>query len=257
MLGRRPPQRAKAQVAHRSFSLEPLEPRQLLAGNVTAEVVRGSLLVTGDDADNDIVIDQVGLPADQFRITSGADATTINGLAGPLVFIGVTADLVIRLAAGNDTLEIADSIVPRDVRIDGGDGDNSVTIDPTTIGRNLRILNGTGSDSLVLLDCAVARQARIDNRDGTSATSIDNVFVGRSLVIKNRDGADALSFEDSIVGRTALIDNRDGGSATARTMAVLKPEEMLIPDVESSATTCPPLVANSRSAGVAGMKTPP
>ena len=61
---------------------EALEPRLLLAGDVTATVVGGSLYIVGDAAANDIIIDQTGLASDEFMISSGTDVTTINGLPG-------------------------------------------------------------------------------------------------------------------------------------------------------------------------------
>jgi hypothetical protein len=66
-------------------TLEGLESRALLAGNVTVQFSRGSASVLGDALDNHVQVDQYGLALGQFQIT-GLDGTTINGQAAPLVF---------------------------------------------------------------------------------------------------------------------------------------------------------------------------
>ena len=59
----------------RDFSLgfEQLEPRNMLAGDVMVEVVGGNLIIEGDEFDNEIRIDQSGLAAGVFRVSSGSD----------------------------------------------------------------------------------------------------------------------------------------------------------------------------------------
>ena len=69
-------------------ALEPLEPRLLLSGNVTAEVVSGDLVLTGDGFNNDIEIDQAGLGSGEFRVGSGPNATLINMGVGDVVLTG-------------------------------------------------------------------------------------------------------------------------------------------------------------------------
>ena len=66
--------------------VERLEERIAPAGGITAVVKGGNLFITGDADDNDIVVDNAGLGAGEYRITSGLSPTQINGQAGPLVF---------------------------------------------------------------------------------------------------------------------------------------------------------------------------
>src|SRR5688500_15224776 len=70
-------------------SIETLESRVFLSGNVLASVAGGNLRIRGDAEANAIVVDQVGLNAGQVRI-SGASGTAINGQAGPIVLDGMT-----------------------------------------------------------------------------------------------------------------------------------------------------------------------
>ena len=68
--------------------LEQLEERIAPAGGITAVVRGGNLMITGDDFDNDIVIEGTGF-AGAMRISSGPDAT--------LIIVGVIAQFICAL----------------------------------------------------------------------------------------------------------------------------------------------------------------
>src|SRR3990172_7867115 len=215
MLGRKPRQKQKTRAPHPSFAVEPLEPRQLLAGNITAQVVSGNLVITGDALGNDIKIDQSGLLPDQFRVSSGASATAINGLGAPVVFSGILGGLLIDLQDGADTVKLADCVVPLDVLNNGGNGDNTVELDHATIRRSLTINGGTGLDTLELSHASVTGNVFVQNGDGGSSTTIEDAStIGGWLWVINRAGADNFTIDESNVGRQAVIDNGDGGSST-------------------------------------------
>jgi hypothetical protein len=86
---------------------EPLEPRQLLAGNVTVELIDGDLIVTGDGLDN-----RIGVygPAGNLSMVEGendgqGNATSINGVPnGRFNLDELIGDVIIRMADGNDTV---------------------------------------------------------------------------------------------------------------------------------------------------------
>ena len=76
-------------------SLEALEARILLSGDVLAKFVRGRLTLTGDQWDNNIRIAQVAAAVDAeggaaVRVSSGDGTTTINGELA-VEFAGITA----------------------------------------------------------------------------------------------------------------------------------------------------------------------
>ena len=109
------------------FTFERLESRLTPAGNVTAVFSEGSLLVTGDGADNAIRITQDSRR--EFTIASEDGTTTINGGSGPVTISGVARGVRVRLNGGNDMLflggEGAGALrVERDLRVDLGGGDN-------------------------------------------------------------------------------------------------------------------------------------
>jgi len=85
------------------LGFEALERRAMLAGDVDVVIDGGDLVITGDDNDNHVIIEGGLLGA--VTIT-GADGTTINGSATPLVIPGGFDSIVADLKAGDDTLEI-------------------------------------------------------------------------------------------------------------------------------------------------------
>ncbi|MDH3719008.1 MAG: hypothetical protein OES79_12895, partial [Planctomycetota bacterium] len=86
---------------------ESLEPRHLLAGNVTAAVVDGDLRLTGDSLDNTAMVSVI----DGDVVVEGLDDTTVNGSATPFIaFSGssrIADDLLARLGGGGDVLLLA------------------------------------------------------------------------------------------------------------------------------------------------------
>ena len=99
----------------RRLDVESLEQRELLAGDVTAFVSRGDLVVLGDNDSNNLTITEVG---GTFTLTG--IGTTINGMAAAQNFPGVTDDVRIYLRNGEDAVTLDDVDVPDDLLINGG-----------------------------------------------------------------------------------------------------------------------------------------
>ena len=140
-------------------ALEMLEHRLLLDGNVTAVLSGGHLVVTGDALDNNVVIDQAGLPDDQYRVSPGDALTTINGAGAETIVGGVIGDVRIKLKDGHDVLRVIDVDVLRNLTIDAGAGHNQVTVDPSTVGRDLTVKCRDGSDDVTSIAYKLSRNA--------------------------------------------------------------------------------------------------
>ena len=154
----------------RSLKLESLEARLLLSGNVTAEVIGGSLVVTGDGADNMINIEQTGLGAGEFRIDRDGSGTTINGTLADVIVGGVTKDVKINMGDGHDMVHVRDSDVARDVVYKGGDGDDFFDIYDSEVGRHLKINSNDGNDTAIVDESDAFGDILINNGDGGSTT---------------------------------------------------------------------------------------
>ena len=100
--------------------VEALESRWVPAGNVTAQLVGDTLVVTGDQFDNNLVIyrDEMGIHL------SGFD-TSITGAAGEQIYEGVN-NLVVDLANGDDTVNMPRLYLDGNLFIDTGEGSDFV-----------------------------------------------------------------------------------------------------------------------------------
>src|SRR5262245_3436135 len=112
---------SKQSAKHVRLQVEALEPRTVPAGNVTASLLAGDLVVRGDNADNAVEIRVI----DGNLVVQGRDGsgTTVNG-AGRAVFNGVggvAGRLNVILGGGSDLLDVAGVGVGRDVSIDADD----------------------------------------------------------------------------------------------------------------------------------------
>lgn len=128
----------------RRLSMESLENRALLAGNVLATVdAEGKLFVSGDALDNHIEIRQIPQPATSgewqgatYEISNpwvprGKTPTTVNGQASVIVE-GVKSGVQINLGVGDDRLVIyrhgAAASVPGTVSVSMGEGNDQANL---------------------------------------------------------------------------------------------------------------------------------
>ncbi|MCC7473958.1 MAG: hypothetical protein IT425_01065 [Pirellulales bacterium] len=179
----------------RRCQFEALEPRQMLAGDVTASIVHGDLIVQGDDLANGITI-SAGANAGEIvvkGIDAGGSATSINGTAnGSVTLSGFTDDIKVFLEEGDDLLTITGITVPDDFIIRGHDGNDTITIKDVDVGDSLRVNLGKGDDKLSLESVDVAGNALLRGRRGDDSISIkDSTFENlRTFLGKGDDTLD-------------------------------------------------------------------
>jgi hypothetical protein len=148
---------------NRKLTFQTLESRQLMAGNVAVSVVGGDLRITGDDSANDIAVFQTMqqghvIPGSYY--VSGLNGTTINGNQGGFYFTGVNRDFNINMGQGDDHLAMgfvsgfdpslsnANFIVPRNLSVTMGNGNNNLEVKGITVGNNTSILAGSGNNTM-------------------------------------------------------------------------------------------------------------
>ncbi|MDD4888484.1 MAG: hypothetical protein PHU85_01010 [Phycisphaerae bacterium] len=196
--------------------VERLEDRALLAGNVIGVVAGGTLTLTGDTDDNTFVVDQpFPLSAQQFQVT-GTGGTLINGLPS-MIFNVVKKDVKINLFAGDDEVTFDAVALPGNLQINGGDGDNSVTLDnASTVAKRVTVHNGEGDDTFELLaGSRIDHNVLLVNGNGDSSTLLDNSIVLWDLTVRARDGGDSLIIQNvSLVNRFVRANFGTGGSTT-------------------------------------------
>ena len=157
----------------RIASVERLESRTHLSGNVTAEIQDGSLIIWGDNVANDIIVDQATLTDGQIRVTSGSSATSINNQAAPVLLEGFTGDVFIGLRQGPDRLVLRDLNVPGSLMIQTGLGIDNITLFNADVQGNSDIRTGVRADSLTIDDMVFTGDVLIDMRWGADSLRIE------------------------------------------------------------------------------------
>ena len=190
--------------------LESLEPRVLLAGNVSVMTAGGSLFLTGDNLANDFYIEEIG-GGNNFRLTSGPDATTFNGLAS-LDVPSMNGDMYVWLNGGDDRFGFWQAGPARDVMVFGGPGNNTFDAERFTIGRNLSLFGGTGNDEVRLSDIgAVIGSLFIDNSLGAGDVSIEDTTTHGVTVVSA--GNNSVELDGATVNGNLFVSTSIGGAA--------------------------------------------
>jgi hypothetical protein len=158
---------------------ESLEARDNPAGNVTATLSDGWLIVNGDSNDNLISVQQ-NQAGD--IIVYGYNGTLVNGLSA--VYIGTFRlnGLLINMGDGNDYADAAGVLVNVNLGINGGNGNDTLA------------LYSAGGNNDVWLDC----------RDGNDVASVNNAFAGRDLYLSGGFGFDTLDYNGATVGNSVV-----------------------------------------------------
>ena len=174
--------------ALRRGRFESLEQRQLLAGDVSVNVVDGNLMIEGDEFDNKIMI-TAGTEADTLVIT-GLDGTNLLEEGQPAVSEVTVAGVhgaTVELGEGDDLIAIVGAELRGKIAIDTGAGED-------------RVLVGTGGDAAELVgqlpeDLAVEVRGslRIDSGGDNDQISVDDAIVRGRLGINAGEGDDVVS----------------------------------------------------------------
>ena len=124
---------------------EPLEPRQLLTGNVTAEVSNFTLYINGDAEDNQIELSQQQGNAIRVQSTdSKTGICTANGCKDEQSFSGPIRNIRISMYDGEDGVVVRDLTISTDFRVDLGAGADSLQMSDVTTGDDLYIWTSGG-----------------------------------------------------------------------------------------------------------------
>jgi triacylglycerol lipase len=201
-------QRASRTVRRCHLNVESLEARQLLAGDVLASVTGSTLSITGDATANEIVISE----------SSGT--LQVTGLNGT----NVTTD-------GNFNRV-------RTISIDLHEGDDSIEVRDATLSRNLLVGGGAGSKSIVI-DNVTVRELLIENNAAAHSVSVNDARVLRNLTLVTGAGDSVFSVSDTdVTGKIALRREVDGGPIGTSQVDIVQSElkDLRITDPNSDTT---------------------
>ena len=169
----------------------------MMAGDVTAAIVNGDLVVTGDAAANGVRVEYMAY--DAWRVTgfmtsfTAGGATRVNGQSiVEFNASSVTGAIRVNLGGGNDVLDFTTKLTslgvntPGDVFVNTGDGNDTVEIHSAIIGDDLIIDTGAGNDR-VTLDLVQVGDVGLDGNQndlaihtGSGADIVDIFLAGAS-----------------------------------------------------------------------------
>ncbi|NOZ40314.1 MAG: hypothetical protein GXP24_08825 [Planctomycetes bacterium] len=174
-------------IKDRKLSMQELEKRELMAGDVAVSLSNGVLNIEGDDAGNYVQVDQLSDGA--YKVSgrySNGRSTLINGRYNDLIFKGVE-NINVQMADGQDQLNLNGTGIPTDL-----------------LKGDLNIQMGYGDDVVRVNKFWVAGDAQIDtdevdnswnakNQGDDLLTAKDFVVIG-SLDVTTSEGADQVLF---------------------------------------------------------------
>jgi hypothetical protein len=225
---------------NRRLKLESLESRKLMAGDV-AVAVEGSLMtIDGDNLDNQVVVSQAlngnvsvigqngtlinGLPSVTFRnpqlnamevrMGDGNDVVTVRGLQ-------LTNDMFVELGEGNDRLTSPATLpvtVGANAMIEGGLGNDIVSLAGITVRENLSIDGGLGSLNTTISNATVDQALSVIGDELDDIISISRATVGDLLTAETKGGADRVTFTDVLAYSAHVNTDASGASADRVTM---------------------------------------
>jgi hypothetical protein len=174
--------------------IEGLENRLMMAGNVTATLQAGNLLITGNALDNGVSIIGSAVPG-KFVVQglpTNCVPTTVNGKHS--VTFEKVQNITIDLKDGNDLLRIGNA-----------------QADQTQIPGMMTARTGPGNDTVIIENAKGQKSFALDTGNGDDTVIIrDSVF--RDLTVNLGLNNDSLTFRRNTLGVEALL---NGGTGTS------------------------------------------
>src|SRR5690349_15576548 len=125
----------------RVCAFESLETRQMMAGDVTAQIHNGNLIIKGDSSDNTIAVTQSGT-----TITVTGTSTTVNSSTSAAVLTGFTGKIKIKMKDGADSVTLT-GLTTTKLDVEMGDGNNTLDIENCTVNGKTELEGEKGNNT--------------------------------------------------------------------------------------------------------------
>lgn len=178
-------------------SIEPLESRALLAGNVVASLNGSHLTVVGDAAANSIEFTVLN---NQVQLR-GLNSTTINGSSDVFVIAAntdtVNGNVSISLGAGNDSVGFSRNVkLNGALTVQGGAGNDTIAFTGAILRGTTQLYGQDGNDTFSLQDSTTDGFLGIYGGTDNDIVSLKNMTINGPMQIKGGRGDDGVSFND-------------------------------------------------------------
>ncbi len=195
------------------------------AGDVTAVVKKGNLVLTGTGADDQLAVTQTMVAnSKQFRLDPSG-STTVNGNAADALIDDVKGDLIVDLGTGMNSLAVSVANLPGSVRISApatgsisfnaglaqirgsvildSDGAAAVIGLSSTVGvRGDVILRGGAADNdafIMSTGVSILGDVKLDFGAGTCTVGMGEGWVRGKLSVRNTTGGASISMSNGFV----------------------------------------------------------
>ncbi|HEX2475063.1 MAG TPA: hypothetical protein VHK01_09970 [Lacipirellulaceae bacterium] len=192
---------SRVNQCRRSARFEWLEQRQLLAGDVLVNVVRGDLVIRGDAEGNEIAVTAGDEPG--TYVVTGLNGTTVHQEgqtpASEVRVTGVRNDVRINLGEGDDSVSLTDAAVRGSVSINTGAGADEVTVDQVSARGGLAIDTADDNDTVTLGSADDTGPTPLGGRDGALEGALR---IRKGIRVNLGAGNDSLTVENaaSLIG---------------------------------------------------------
>ena len=182
----------------RALSVEQLESRMLLAGNVTASLsTTGDLWIEGSSDDDWLELKRIGIG--QWEAIP-ANNTTLNGSLGPQIF-RVRRDINVNLHEGNDSVGIKGQGVKKladinSITIKAGSGIDLVVVENLALRSDLKMMGEADDDQLYLQNVAVPRSLVVEGNTGQDNVVLTNAAVSGDVSVNTGEQDDRITLND-------------------------------------------------------------
>ena len=115
-------------------------------------------------------------------------------------------DIQVKASAGDDVVDILNSMVAGKLNISGGDGNNQAEIDGSLFGRDVQFKGGVGNNELFLANSLISGKVSLAAKAGNSVFDMSNTAVRRDVKVASKDGDDTVVINGGshVDGKTSL-----------------------------------------------------
>ncbi len=257
-----------SKTRNRFLRVEPLENRLMLDGRVSAEIMAGDAIITGDDLANEIVVEAGSQPG-EIVVTgigtqvNGKRAETLRGFTRDMKITMHNGDNIVTIHGGADGLapETA-SLVPRKLVVETGGGNDEVRVENLVVAKSARFFTGAGDDKLTIGPggcdgCRVgrdvadfsdspiqgirARNLKASTGGGDDVVNISNSIVEAILNVQTGNGDDLVNVNNTQAGKVLVVRTAAGNDVVNLAphgfccciLARANPLESILPDNDS------------------------
>ena len=196
---------ARRQVNSRKLSMQVLEDRTPLAGNIIAGLFGTHLALNGDAADNQVEITE---PApNQIQVT-GLGTTTVNGLPFQTFAAPLIEHVTVRTGAGDDSVYIKSlsltDTANGNLRVSTGSDDDQIRMKGVSTTRSISLFTGDHNDDIHAVRSGTRGVWYTHTSDGHDVVKMEVVWADR-MIANMFDGNDSISIEHARLARDLQI----------------------------------------------------